>query len=374
MKILHINSNYFYNEFYENQLDVLDNSVENIIFNPLRQSIKADSKYKYYNPIIIKKSDSFFSRSRLKRTFRYLEKNKIINNIDLVHAHTLTNDGLLAYQLFKKYKIPYVLTIRNTDVNFSFKYKQYMKKNYKNAILYSSLLIFPNFSYKNKVSKFFKNNKEINEKLEKSIVIPNGINQFWHSNKVENKKILNSNEINILFVGRINRYKNLHNILKAIEQLNKKSNIKYSLNVIGKIENKKYYRKLSKKFQFNYLGVMNKYQIKEQMKKNDIFAMPSSNETFGLVFIEALSQSLPIIYTKGEGIDGYFKDDFIGKAVNSKDNQSIAYAIKNIKDNYEFYQENIEDKTFLEKFNWENIGKIYTELYKKILINNRKKK
>ena len=40
MKILHINSNYFYNEFYENQLDVLDNSVENIIFNPLRQSIK----------------------------------------------------------------------------------------------------------------------------------------------------------------------------------------------------------------------------------------------------------------------------------------------------------------------------------------------
>ena len=56
--------------------------------------------------------------------------------------------------------------------------------------------------------------------------------------------------------------------------------------------------------------------------------MPSSNETFGLVFIEALSQSLPIIYTKGEGIDGYFKDDFIGKAVNSKDNQSIAYAIK----------------------------------------------
>ena len=75
MKILHINSNYFYNEFYENQLDVLDNSVENIIFNPLRQSIKADSKYKYYNPIIIKKSDSFFSRSRLKRTFRYWEKN-----------------------------------------------------------------------------------------------------------------------------------------------------------------------------------------------------------------------------------------------------------------------------------------------------------
>ena len=103
MKILHINSNYFYNEFYENQLDVLDNSVENIIFNPLRQSIKADSKYKYYNPIIIK-NQTVFSRSRLKRTFRYLEKNKIINNIDLVHAHTLTNDGLLAYQLFKNIK------------------------------------------------------------------------------------------------------------------------------------------------------------------------------------------------------------------------------------------------------------------------------
>ena len=33
--------------------------------------------------------------------------------------------------------------------------------------------------------------------------------------------------------------------------------------------------------------------------------MPSTGETFGLVYIEALSQSLPIIYTKGDGVYGF---------------------------------------------------------------------
>ena len=43
--------------------------------------------------------------------------------------------------------------------------------------------------------------------------------------------------------------------------------------------------------------------------------MPSRYETFGLVYGEAMSQGLPIIYSKGQGVDGYFKEGTVGYGV-----------------------------------------------------------
>ncbi len=43
--------------------------------------------------------------------------------------------------------------------------------------------------------------------------------------------------------------------------------------------------------------------------------MPSRAETFGLVYVEALLNGLPILYTKNEGIDEMY--DNVGEAVDS---------------------------------------------------------
>ena len=50
------------------------------------------------------------------------------------------------------------------------------------------------------------------------------------------------------------------------------------------------------------------------MRSCSVFAMPSIFETFGLVYLEALSQNLPVVYTKGQGIDGMF-DNTVGIGV-----------------------------------------------------------
>ena len=59
------------------------------------------------------------------------------------------------------------------------------------------------------------------------------------------------------------------------------------------------------------------------MKEHQIFAMPSFNETFGLVYIEALSQNLPILYTKSEGIYKYFEEGHFGIGVEPSNIASI---------------------------------------------------
>src|SRR5699024_5266275 len=165
--------------------------------------------------------------------------------------------------------------------------------------------------------------------------------------------------INMLFIGRIYRQKNLHRVLESLKNIDIKINIK----IIGKIIDDEYYKKIKEKYQYEYLGEKNKKQIIEIMSKSDIFIMPSENETFGLVYVESLSQNLPIIYSKNEGIDGYFKDNKYGVSVDPKSIEDIQRGIRFIINNYEGIQKNLEDKSFLDEFNWANIGSNYSGLY-----------
>jgi len=89
--------------------------------------------------------------------------------------------------------------------------------------------------------------------------------------------------------------------------------------------------------------------------------MPSLHETFGLVYIEAMSQGLPLIYSKGEGIDGYFKEGKVGYSVNFKDINDIIEKIELILDNYNNISKNCND--LVEKFSWERVAQTYNHVY-----------
>ena len=82
-----------------------------------------------------------------------------------------------------------------------------------------------------------------------------------------------------------------------------------------------------------YLGkIYEKDKLQAVYAQNSIFAMPSLAETFGLVYVEAMSQGLSVLYTKGEGIDGLF-EEHIGEAVtpkHSKGFERIAYSSRKV--------------------------------------------
>jgi glycosyltransferase involved in cell wall biosynthesis len=44
------------------------------------------------------------------------------------------------------------------------------------------------------------------------------------------------------------------------------------------------------------------------MKNHDVFVLPSVGETFGMVYLEAMSQGCITVCTKDDGIDGIIKD------------------------------------------------------------------
>ena len=93
--------------------------------------------------------------------------------------------------------------------------------------------------------------------------------------------------------------------------------------------------------------------------------MPSIHETFGLVYIEALSQNLPVIYTKGQGIDLLF-DDTVGVGVNPLSVDDITHAMKRILSSPNNYNNASID---FDVFNWESIAKKYIGCYSEITNN-----
>jgi glycosyltransferase involved in cell wall biosynthesis len=95
-------------------------------------------------------------------------------------------------------------------------------------------------------------------------------------------------------------------------------------------------------------------------RRCSIFAMPSIHETFGLVYLEALTQNLAVLYTRHQGIDGLF-DDKIGERVNPFSKDSIKDALRKMLTNRNSYTASgLGD---FSSFRWDKIALNYKKMY-----------
>ena len=100
--------------------------------------------------------------------------------------------------------------------------------------------------------------------------------------------------------------------------------------------------------------------MKSLYRANRIFAMPSKSETFGLVYVEALSQGLSVLWSQGEAIDGMFPET-IGESVNPLNVNDIAAKLRKMMAQPESYKA-LPSDTF-EAFRWPAIAQQYAILY-----------
>jgi len=124
------------------------------------------------------------------------------------------------------------------------------------------------------------------------------------------KKINNPTKT-IIVVSTLIPLKNVDTLIKAFAKFNKKYN-DYTLKVVGDGPERDKLEKLVKHLNITenvyFTGQLDRSIVLELMEESDIFAMVSSPETFGLVYIEAMAKGCITIGSKGEGIDGVIKD------------------------------------------------------------------
>jgi glycosyltransferase involved in cell wall biosynthesis len=203
-----------------------------------------------------------------------------------------------------------------------------------------------------------------NEILNKSHIIANGIDEFWLNNRVKEKENCNPKSINLLHVGAISKRKNIINTIKASEILIKQG---YTIHftAVGKIVNENIYDEFKKKNFTKYVSQLPKEELINIYRNNDILVVPSITETFGLVYPEAMSQGLPVVYTKDQGFDGQFAEGYVGYSVVWNNPDDIADKITRIINNYD----NISKKCLenIEKFSWSTIKEKYKNIYTKLI-------
>lgn len=370
MNILHINTNYINTALHQIMIEHLSkNGVNSTIFAPV---CKEDIAQKVIDPnedTIVAEcfnhNDRFLYPIKQKKIYNCLIDSVSIEKYDVIHAYTLFTDGNCAMKLSKKYGIPYVVAIRDTDVNYFFKYMIHLRHLGIEIIKNASAVFFLSETYRQHVF-----NKYIPVKLKeyisnKTYVVPNGIDDFWIKNIFTskcNQEI--RDEIRIVFAGKINKRKNPLATAKAIKRLTDKG-LKVKFSISGKNEDDGIFKRLKEYPFVEYLGVNNKEQLMSIYRESDIFVMPSLTETFGLVYAEAMSQGLPVVYTKGQGFDGQFPDGTVGEKVNPTSDEEISDAIIRIINNYQMYRLNCIKGC--KNFDWNTICKKYISLYERII-------
>ncbi|MEM3062967.1 MAG: glycosyltransferase family 4 protein, partial [Nitrososphaerota archaeon] len=158
--------------------------------------------------------------------------------------------------------------------------------------------------------------------------------------KFKARKILNINKEDflILSVARLEYNKGLDILLKAFSKVLRiftKENFK--LVIVGEGPEKAYLKKLAEKLRITNLVVFTGFQPNEKVQlyydAADIFVLPSREESFGIVLLEAMAHKLPLIGADNGGIKDIIRPGMNGLLFKTGDVNSLIsaliYLIKN---------------------------------------------
>ena len=262
-------------------------------------------------------------------------------------------------QRFEKAKdIPYITAVRNTDECVF----RWMRPYGKSAeILYEAeaVIFFHRLIWKRLCIMFPHASMK---PFAINLVIPNGIGDFWLKHVDAGERVREDKEIRVIYAGDINKNKNIITALEALDLLKEKG-YRVSYKAIGKMKDDKVGAAIVSRDYATHIPFLPKEELIEYYRQGDVFLMPSFNETFGLVYGEAVSQGLPVIYTEGEGFDRQFPEGRVGYSVNPKDPQEIARKIIACLEDEDMGKRAVEGA---KTFSWEKIAEDYLELYEQL--------
>ncbi len=273
----------------------------------------------------------------------------------LVHAHSLMVNGLVALLNFRKRNIPYIVSVRYTDVHVFMKKSAIFRKLGFAILERAQQILFLSPAYLNYHMPSLFTEAQCNIIRKKSHVIPNGIHLFWLENKnaqAGQKPVQDTRKV--LFAGTLTKRKNPIAVLNACDLLNNRG-IATELHLVGEGPLRSTLEKQAGPTPVKLHGfISDKEEIKQLYRQSDVLVVPSFRETFGLVYAEALSQGLPVIYSRNEGFDGFFPDGHVGYSVDPGNIEDIADRIHDcLIEHTDIAVRAVQESA---RFSWEQIG------------------
>ena len=186
------------------------------------------------------------------------------------------------------------------------------------------------------------------------------------------KRHLNKNDKVCLFVGRINKLKNIFFIADVLQKLKEiKLDFKFKMLFVGCGQDEKEFQKYIDKLRLNkeviFCGkILNREILAGVYKRADLFLFPSFYDTNSLVQLEASSQELPTLFVKGSGTSAMVSDNINGY-IEEFDVLKYAKRIVNIFNDSKLYDK-VSKNAYKDLYvNWNDVCKDLYQNYLKII-------
>lgn len=313
--------------------------------------------------------DRVFFRRKVRKVLQTLESAVELRPVNLVHAHFLYSDGAVALQLSRTRKLPFVVSVRNTDVNAFLRLRPDLRGIAGEILVAAKQIIFITPSYVERV--LAKVGEDVRRRVEfKVSVVPNGIPSTWLQESCDGPTVPDRSHgrpLRILYVGDLSPNKNLRNLVRAIEILNCWRPCRLTLVGSGGADENWVRTRVGVGDNLvEWKGRLSEPDVlQHEYRQHDLFAMPSLRETFGVVYLEALSQGLPILHSRGEGVDGYFDGLEVAEGVDPRNPQEIAEKLAILSGRLPQVCSKCRESA--RRFEWRAVAQQYHDIYRNVL-------
>jgi len=374
MAVLHICSDFARQNIYCHLLAALAaRGLSQVAFAPVRTEgevgLGPELEHRSRSPVVLRKVltplDRILFRRKIRRVMHTLEAAVNLGHIHLVHAHFWYSDGAVARKLRERYGLPFVVAVRNTDVNAFLRLRPDLLGLATEVLLAAARIVFITPCYVERVLS--KLGKQARLQVEGKIcVVPNGVAAFWLEGDLAlppEAATVPPETLRVLYVGDFSSNKNLKNLVKAVEILNRSRPVRLTLiGSGGAYEGWVGTRAGAEDGLVTWKGrLSDTAALRREYLQHHVFAMPSLRETFGVVYLEALSQGLPILHSRGEGIDGYFDGLDIAEKANPNSPQEIAEKLRILSERTPGVR--VRCRQAARRFDWNVVAAQYQEIY-----------
>jgi len=240
---------------------------------------------------------------------------------DLVHAHAALPDGYVGALLKQSFRKPLLTTIHGQDAYVTMKRNRSCWRNVNQALIHADRVIV--------VSEPLR--KALEEGLKRELpniqVIHNGVSL----NKVFQGQIKKKAGAKvILTLGYLIERKGHKQALEAVARLlARHPHLEYKIAGRGPLRNslEELSKELSLESVVEFLGFVPNDDLPRLLASCDVFLLPSWDEAFGVVYLEAMANGKPVIGCQGEGIEDFVEHGKTGLLVKPRDVDSLVEAL-----------------------------------------------
>ncbi|MCP3682756.1 MAG: glycosyltransferase family 4 protein [bacterium] len=278
--------------------------------------------------------------------------------IDLIHAHWLVPQGVVAALVKKFSRAKVIVSIHGSDIH---PFKSSLFRKMQRFVLKNADFVTVNSNTTKEEMKSRFPEFDYN-------IIPMGIELNNFKGKTPH------DGINILCVGRLSEQKGIQYLMRAMPYVTK-SFPDAKLTIVGEGPYKKELMKIKGQIESKniiFTGALNQTELLKRYSSADVFVLPSisdarlGKEGQGLVLLEAMAAKIPCIAAATGGIKDTIEDKKNGLLVPQKSPHSIASALITLLSDKKLQETLTENGAItVRNYSWDKIANRFANLYEK---------